>query len=234
MVRTIFLFFLLPSVTLAQDTINRTDEQGRKQGFWRKIDTIGQIIYEGRFNNNVPYGDFRYYYPDGKIKTQLIYSCNGACATAVSYFRNGKKMAEGKYIQEKRDSVWLFFSETTGSVVAEETYRNGVKHGTAKTFFLKGGVSEIMNWNNGIREGKWEYYYSDGKVKTSCLFENDEKNGPFKAYDTSGKLMIEGRYKSGHQDGQWIYYNEKGIPVKRETYVDGKLIRTEDQLENKN
>jgi len=231
MSRLLLFFFLIPFLGYAQDSINRSDGNGFKQGFWRKTGGSGNVIYEGRFRDNLPIGEFRYFYPDGKIKTTMIYRSGSPVAYAVSYFPNGKKMAEGKYLSEKRDSVWQFYSETTGNLVSEEPYENGVVHGVAKIYLLKGGLAEIVTWDHGVREGLWEQYYTGGAVKTRCYFHVDEKEGPFQAFSPDGVVMVEGQYHEGHQDGIWNFYNEKGLPEKRETWKMGKLIKTEDQLE---
>ena len=53
-----------------QDTanINKTDASGRKQGVWKKYEK-GKLVYEGQFKDNVPYGTFRYYHTNGKLKS---------------------------------------------------------------------------------------------------------------------------------------------------------------------
>jgi len=64
MVRVLFIltiFFALVIVANSQsesDTLNRTDEDGHKQGYWIKIDETGMKIYEGRFEADVPLGEF--------------------------------------------------------------------------------------------------------------------------------------------------------------------------------
>ena len=49
----ILLYFFTP-VLMAQDTLNRTDAGGLKQGYWRKIDSAGMTIYTGRFIDGKP------------------------------------------------------------------------------------------------------------------------------------------------------------------------------------
>ena len=74
--RYFFLFlaaFLNLSIIFGQvvpnDTINRTDSIGRKQGYWIKKDRDGTLKYEGRFVNDRPTGTFKYYYPEENSKS---------------------------------------------------------------------------------------------------------------------------------------------------------------------
>lgn len=223
----VFIFLLFyTDWTFAQEPINEVDSNGHKQGFWRKSDSLGNKIYEGHFKDGVPSGEFRYFYPDGRVKAVSVYSINGKRARTTTYFPNGMKMAAGNYLNEKKDSIWQFFSKLDGTLLSEEEYRAGLKNGVSRAYFLQGGTAEISTWKEGIREGLWEEYYSDGKIKSRGTFRNNEKEGHFHAFYLSGKPLLSGQYSKGHQNGTWIYYDENGIISKQETYEDGKLVST--------
>jgi antitoxin component YwqK of YwqJK toxin-antitoxin module len=221
------LLFFLPSVLPAQDTLNRTDRDGKKQGFWQKTDSAGKKIYEGQFRDGIPYGEFRYYYPNGKVKAVSVISGNGKNARTVTFFPGGRKMAEGIYREEKRDSTWRFYSEYDGSLLSEENYKEGKKDGISRTYYGGDGIAELTGWKDGMQEGPWEQYYSDGKLKLKGNYREGLRDGPVTTYFTSGKLLMEGQYVAGNADGTWTYYDETGIPEKREHYQSGSLIRTE-------
>lgn len=221
----LFIFvFLCSGSSFSQDSVNAFDSRGQKTGYWRKCDSLGNKIYEGHFREGIPVGEFRYFYPGGKLKAVSVYSDNGRRANTVSYFPNGMKMAAGNYLNEKKEGVWQFFSQIDGNLLSEEEYKAGAKSGISKTFFLQGGLAGITTWNEGLRDGLWEEYYSDGKLKLRGTFRNNEKEGPFIAFYSSGKILLSGQYANGHQNGKWIYYNENGTISKQEFYEDGKLI----------
>ena len=214
-------------ILFAQDTLNITDSKGHKQGYWRKLDSGGRVVYDGRFRDGVPEGVFRYFYPDGKLKTVSTVSIQGKRAVTVSYFPNGMKMAAGNYLNEKKDSIWQFFSESNGDLVSEETYLTGLIHGQSKVFYPEGGVSELRLYKNGIKEGLWEQYYPDGKLKLRGNFQAGDNQGAFMIFYNSGQPMVQGRYAEGHKDGIWMYYDEKGAIAKKESYDRGKLLKVE-------
>ena len=138
-------------------------------------------------------------------------------------------MAEGNYRNEKKDSLWRFYSEFDGALVAEEFYKEGKKYGISKNYYPGKGVSEVVNWKNGIREGQWLEFYSDGNIKVNGQNKADEKDGIFKAFYESGQIMSVGLYVNGHAQGTWTYFNEKGSLERTETYKDGLLIKTEEK-----
>lgn len=225
---SIFLFISLCLGSLAQDILNRVDEQGRKQGFWQKMDKDGLKVYEGQFTDDIPHGQFTYFYQNGKVRTVSMLSDNGRIAHTTSWFPNGKLMAKGKYADQQRDSLWQFFSEYDGSLVSEEFYLDGKKHGPEKIFFPGKGVAEIITWNDGVRDGKWEQFYDDGAPKLVCSYKNGEKEGPLMTFFVTGKLLVSGFYSNGHQDSTWIYYDDKGKITLKEFYDDGILLKTEE------
>jgi len=218
---------LIPVLLSAQDTINRVDEHGKRQGPWKKTDTAGKVVYRGQFIDGVPVGEFRYYYPDGKLKTVSRMSESGKKASTVTYFPNGNKMAAGNYVNEKKDSTWRFFSESNGTLVSQDNYTAGVINGLSKIFYPDSTLSEQYYYKNGLKDGLWEQYYLDGKLKLRGAFKAGDKQGVFKTYYPDGKLMIDGRYEQGHQDGTWVFYNEKGVITKKEIYLRGKLVDTQ-------
>lgn len=223
----LFLSLLLTNA-MAQDTLNQNDSQGRKQGFWVRKDSLGRKVYEGRFLNGKPVGEFRYYYPTGQLKTVSQLRDEGRIAKTVTLFPNGKKMASGRYLNEKKDSTWQFFREEDGLLVSEENYREGKRNGIAYTYYPGGKVSEMVTWVEGVRTGPWEQYYSDGKTRLKGAYTKDEKNGPFYTFYPSGSAMMAGAYASGRMDGLWIYYDEKGKIQKRESYSKGALLKREE------
>jgi len=224
----ILLFFLflsaIPFPAGAQESLNRLDDMGRKQGPWVKLDTAGNKVYAGQFRDNIPYDTFRYYYPGGKLKTLSVFSENGRKVRSESYFKNGKPMAKGIYVDEKKDSTWRFFSEYDGVLLSDENYKSGLKNGTSRIYFPSGSISEIINWKEDRKEGPWETYYTDGKLKMKGACRNGEKEGPYVFYYNSGKVMIAGDYLEGHQHGTWNYYSDNGEILKTEKYDKGILL----------
>jgi antitoxin component YwqK of YwqJK toxin-antitoxin module len=224
----ILTFVLFNFCLYAQDTLNQTDSKGRKQGYWKKKDANGILQYEGKFIDNTPTGEFRYYYPDGKLKAVSRMSDHGHRARTFAYYKSGKKMASGNYLDEKKDSTWQFFSEYDESLLSIQNFKSGLKEGPEKIYLPGGEISETYTWKEGKKEGPWEQYYSDGKLKFKTGYSNDEKQGPFTAYYSNGKIIMTGTYIEGHKDGIWTYFDEKAQVTKKETWTKGILTKTEE------
>lgn len=208
----------------SKDTINQLNAQGKKQGFWVKKDKNGAKIYEGNFKDGIPVGSFTYYYPSGTVKARTFVTNNGIKVKTVTYFTNGRKNAEGTYVNEKRDSTWRFYSEVDEALVSEEFYLQGKKEGKAYTYYPGEGKSEMITWKNDVKEGPWETYYPSGVIKVKCLYKHGEKDGTIQVNFLSGKPMLTGLYNMGTPVGTWVYYKEKGGILKKEFYNQKGMI----------
>ncbi len=99
-------FMLFGLVAFAQEG-NKTDAKGQKQGEWKKYHTNGMLRYVGSFKNDKPLGEFKYYYDTGKIQSKMDHK--EAVSYFIAYYKTGEVKATGKYINQKRDSVWNFY-----------------------------------------------------------------------------------------------------------------------------
>jgi len=110
MKKILLLLFLLQVLFPFAQT---TDANGKKQGYWKKKDETGNhLLYEGEFKDNKPVGRFKYYYPNDSVRAIMNFKQEGKVAYAKLFHSTGKRMGEGKYIQEIKDSVWTYYDES--------------------------------------------------------------------------------------------------------------------------
>jgi antitoxin component YwqK of YwqJK toxin-antitoxin module len=219
---SILLLFIIPIISSAQD-MNQIDDMGRKQGKWRKTYMNGVIKYEGQFKNDRPYGEFKYYYEDAKLQATTRFSDDGIIAHTNSYHENGQPMADGKYINQLRDSTWNFYSDVDGKLISKENYTKGKLNGKSILYYADSGEqAEITNYENGIKNGPYLKYFPDGKIMTEGTYKNDKLEGDFTVYYNDGSIAIKGQYKNGIQTGNWSYFDEDGKPLTAEQFREGK------------
>jgi antitoxin component YwqK of YwqJK toxin-antitoxin module len=222
----IFLSFSVISQTVTNDTTNKVDAKGNKQGYWKKY-VRDTLKYEGTFKDNIPVGQFKYFYGDGKLKTAMVYSNNGKFCTVIMYYPSGKKEADGFYTEMKKDSVWNYYGEND-TIMSEEHYKATKKNGTWKFFYTNGALNEVVIWENDVRNGPWLMYYNDGKKKLDGKIVNGLWDGLFKYYYPSGNIYMSGVYKANFKDGIWMQFSEDSVGLLKETYKDGELLKSED------
>lgn len=230
----VLLFLGLYGISVSQnsenDTINKTDSQGKKQGKWvRYHENTGKIRYTGQFKDDKPIGVFKHYYDSGELQARLIYHHNGINASANLFHKNGKKMAVGYYTHMHRDSTWLFFNEKE-ELVAKEQYVDTLKEGVWIVYnVVKDTIAEIVTYKNDKKNGKSKTYFDNGQVETIVTFKDGKENGFFEVYYEHGTKYILGAYKNGLRFGKWYFFDERGYEKYTVEYdAKGELTNKEE------
>jgi antitoxin component YwqK of YwqJK toxin-antitoxin module len=216
--------FVISSVTLCQTDvqINQTDQQGRKQGHWIKKYPDESILYEGVFKDDHPVGEFKRYYENKTLKSVLQYNSSGREATAMLYHPNGNIASEGKYINQKKEGKWKFYSAITkGYLISEEIYSGNLRNGLSVKFYPDSTIAEKVNYVDNIKQGSWLQYYPNGSICMKSNYLNNKIEGKFEVWFENGRIEFSGQYKNDARDGLWLIYDIDGKQKYRIEYTDG-------------
>jgi len=217
---TLVLIFILSffNILPAQD-INQEDGNGQKQGKWVKTYQNGNTRYEGQFRDDKPYGEFHNYYESGKLQAVSKYSDDGVICKVSSFFENGNPMAEGTFVNQKKDGTWVFYSDIDGKKVAQENYSMDELDGRKISFYPETGEpAEITYYKDGIKDGLYQKYYVDGKLMVAATYDKNQLDGEYTVYYENGQVEIHGYYSKGMQIGNWEYFDEAGKALNEEDY----------------
>lgn len=222
----LMLFMAVPgkSQEYTSTHINKSDELGRRQGFWRVYDGNGNLKFEGTFAHDNPVGEFKYFFPNGKTKALVNNLDSGRVSYVKMFYQNGQLMATGKYSGQQKDSAWYYYSEIDGTLVSEEHYSEGVGEGIWKSYYPSGQVAEEYTYVGGKKEGEWIQYFSDGIIKSRGNYLDGQLDGLYVIYHLNGKVQVSGTYSMSKKTGAWVYLSEIGELEKREEYKNGALI----------
>lgn len=213
-----------------ETSINQTDSKGKKQGHWIKKYPDQTIQYEGYFKDDHPVGEFKRYYEDQTLKSVLRFSANGREADAILYHPNGNMASRGKYINQKKEGKWQFYSELTKDyLIAEDFYSGDLRTGPSLQFYPDSSMAEKVTYVNDIRQGEWTRYYPGGSMLLRSNYLNDRIDGKFETWFEDGRIEFSGQYKNDGRDGLWLIYNADGSVKYRIEYVDG--ITNDHQLD---
>jgi antitoxin component YwqK of YwqJK toxin-antitoxin module len=214
----------VPFLILAQDNINVTDKNGKKQGVWKKYEH-GKLLYEGQFKDDVPYGTFKYYHPNGKLKSVTEFVQGVHKVKTVIYYENGKKASEGAYIDQQKNGLWRYYSNKD-TLIKEESYSEGKRSGLWKTYSSSGELLEECNYLNDKRNGLYKTYYLNGNVSLEENYLNGKTNGRSTSYYPNNNVSVTGNYHDGWRDGEWNTYDVNGKIRSTAVYKDQRLQNT--------
>ena len=226
-----------------QDSVNRTNSNGDKVGYW--IEKAGEYTYKGEYSANKKVNNWIGYYPNNLIY-RIDYFNNGVKdGISIQFDRKGKISLVENFKNGLAHGQVILYSQFNETPQSETEYAFGKKNGLYRQYYDNGKIQEeswfkddlkngISKWNNKngqrIAEYKYKFGNFDGLQKT--FFENDSLqssnnyidnilSGESKEYYRNGKVKISGNYVNGEKDGIWTEYNELGKAEKITRFKDG-------------
>lgn len=215
---------LIPFVVISQDNINVKDKNGKKQGVWKKYEN-GHLVYEGQFKDDVPYGTFKYYHANGKLKSITEFQQGVHKVKTTIYHENGHKASEGAYIDQLKEGEWRYYSNSD-TLLKVEHYKTGDRDGLWQTYSTSGVLLEECNYLNNKRNGMYKTYYLNGVVSYEADYVAGKTNGKSSSYYPNGKVSTTGNYHNGWRDGEWNTYDVNGKIRSTMLYKDRILSKT--------
>ena len=228
---TLLFVCLTVSSMLAQ---NKKDSQGRKQGVWEKYYPDAKtLIYSGQFKDDIPYGEFKYYYPSGKIKS-IVRHEGAKRSYAWFYFENEELMSEGLFRDMKKDSLWKNYN-AQGFLLSTEVFKNNKLNGERRVFYIQDQVetgevkcASIEMYKDSTLEGPYSQYLSSGVKVQEGTYLKGAKHGVWKSFHPNGTLASTIKYRNGKAYGYSYAYDEEGQEIYRTYWLDGDKLTKED------
>jgi antitoxin component YwqK of YwqJK toxin-antitoxin module len=222
---SVVIFLVLNTSVISQgltEERNKIDENGLKQGYWESFYPNGKIQYRGDFKDNRPVGLFVRYFPSGNKMAEMNFCDEGRRSMAEIYHESGVIAARGIYIDEKKDSVWSYFTGTDARLTSTETYVNGLKQGLSATWYPNGKHAETFWYENDLRNGPWNQFYDSGRLKVRSAFKDGQREGEFIFYTNEGRIEIKGNYRNNQMHGDWSFFDGSGQLMSVVVYNEGR------------
>ncbi len=213
---TFFIYIVFAGTLFSQ---NAFDGKGRRHGMWEKKFENGNTRYKGAFNHGVEIGTFTYYYPDGKKRVETHFRGKTGVGMSYQYDHMERKIAQGLYKDQKRDSTWLFFNDI-GETIEVVNFSEGGRHGETLILYGDGTVMEKVEYVKGVKHGPFRKNYDTGKLWAKGTYVNGKLHGEYIIYDFSGDILSKGKYNNGYKHGAW-YFSDKGTLDKKVIYRFG-------------
>lgn len=188
-----------------QDTLNRLDETGRKQGYWKvtapKADKPGyqdgQLIEEGRYSNSKRIGIWRRYWPNGAVMSEITYQMGRPRGEYRTYYPSGKVEEQGSWDLDRNT-------------------------GTFQRYHPNGKLAQDFVFNaNGVRDGEQKYYHENGQLAVQVHVDEGREDGALKRFTPDGQLQQVAEFESGVIDASSSKYL-KLAPKAEDVKVDAK------------
>lgn len=179
--RFLLIALLISSFSFGQvdtDTLNRTDELGRKQGYWVSLGLhhpekgypANGFIEEGMYRDSRKQGVWKKYYKNGKVvRMKANYENNRPSGKYWKYWENGGLKEKGRFEKGKQlDSLVKYFD--CGNLASQRFYdENGKMEGYVNFYYNNCGcpdsTSQILQMTYKKKAGVdvdtlYRYYFS--------------------------------------------------------------------------
>lgn len=223
--------------------INRTDDQGRKQGNWMEFYPTRSTKVEGTYRNDLKHGYWKYYAPDGNLirvekwvdgvlQTQAQETVKVDIKREINP-NTGKLAFMGAYRNGIPDGIHRTYNDegeitgstinSMGTVLEKGGYvdEQGRKQGVWTTFYLDGAQRSKGAYKDGLKTGEWLYYFQDGKVEQKGIYVRDLPEETWYWYYPNGQERKVEEYVNGLADGPSVEYNDSGVVLVKGQYVEG-------------
>jgi len=179
-----------------------------------QLSTFAQLK---KVKNKISKNEYEIYYVS---KTQADLK-NGE----YNYFKNKTLRKKGYYKNNKKDSIWTFYS-TSGIEIQKGKFKNDKRTGLWKEIEYPKGKSDYKYivkkgiYTNGKKDSVWNLYKYLPENKSEVLYatinyKDGLKDGKTVIFDSKTKLpKLTGNYKNGKMVGEWKIFNgEKLVQI---------------------
>ena len=204
-----------------RERVNRTDQDGQKQGTFREYFENGRIKLEANYLDDQLHGYYREF--DGK----------GELIMAMRYER-GQIMEEiDEDLKELLDMKSTF--DEAGRLIFSGGYKDNIPVGIHRFYDTTGAVENAYLYNElgqkisegiiddqGRRLGSWTDFFPTGEVRATGTYQNNQRSGAWTFYYLKGGVEQRGRFQRGRYQGTWTWYYPNGNVWREERYFNGR------------
>ena len=173
---------ILLFVSSAVFSQNTTNAEGRKVGAWvvkgshskKPGYAANAIVEEGTYENGRKMGQWKLYFPSGKIRSEITYINGRPKGAYKTYYENGNVEEQGNWALNKQTGSFKRYHEN-GQVSQQFTFNDsGKRDGVQKYFHENGQLTIEGSWNGGKEDGAIKEYFEDGSVKSVRVFNGGQ------------------------------------------------------------
>lgn len=171
------------------------------------------LIYKGSWKDDKKNGHGTLYNLEGEIEyigdfVDDVFDGNG-----INYLYGSSNKFYEKYEGQFKNGVrhgegkYYFLNKSW----YEGSFINGVKEGKGKEFYPDGKLMNIGNYSKCKRHGEAIHYYENGNIFYKGNYVYNLFDGFGELYNTNGKLEYKGEFKDDYKNGLGKLYDTNGV-----------------------
>jgi antitoxin component YwqK of YwqJK toxin-antitoxin module/Tfp pilus assembly protein PilF len=170
--------------------------QGYRHGWLKKYDPDGSLLYQVKFDYDVPVA-YTYEDKSGRLLSEI--AIPGGNGKLKAYFANG-------------------------TMSAAFEYADGKLNGPYQLYYTNGKIRRQSTESYNLTHGAYKYFHPNGQVELDYTFFHDNLHGPLKIYNDKGIIIEESNYYNGQAHGITRLYDDSGKLKETRIYYFGDLL----------
>ena len=119
----------------------------------------------------------------------------------------------------------------SGKHIAQQiTFKNGVREGLMKTFYISGQVRQTFIYSKGVRQDSSIWYFEEGQIFRVTPYKNDTIDGIQKQYYRTGQKRAEIGFSKGRRTTYFREFTKEGKVIGD---YPSLVVSTEDNYKSK-
>ena len=139
----------------------------------------------------------------------------------IGKYDSGQERIKGKYIEGKREDLWIFLHKN-GKESEKGEYSNSSKKGDWSKWYENGILESRGTYSNGRVEGLWKFWYNNGTKEKEITFVDGKENGQSKGWYSNGKEKNIIHYSIGSKNGEYMEWDQNGNKISDGIFKSGK------------
>ena len=231
-----------------QEKINQVDENGQKQGMWKKFYKNGTIQKEERYKDGSVDGYVKEYDKKGNLEEIKKYTFGKEIKNAPelakldvfkAYYEDGNIKYEGGYVNgvpmgmhfsyrlsRRCDSVSIYVDSIDAHIKQFKCFFIALPDSAfnyQEGYLIERGPVDSLR----RRQKEWIEYNITGEFRSKGTYVDDKRIGSWEFFYPDQKLEQKGKYdKKGRMQGPWNWYYNNGTLLMKENYQNDKLEGT--------
>jgi antitoxin component YwqK of YwqJK toxin-antitoxin module len=167
----------------------------KKHGSYQSWYNATQIRDAGMFRLGIPDGEWKGWYPDGRLRFIRHYSAEKFGYVKEEIKRPPKQVFTPLAAAAKKDPTIFSLATSSGKSFEDlnifyfPPFEQCLHHGLYMNFYPDGSVKDSGYYKNGFREGHWEEWLNKGMIRSSGAYRHGTKSGTWSYFNSEGKLV---------------------------------------------
>lgn len=177
---------------------------------------LGTLIAVGKLENNMPIGNWKYYYGNGFLESEGSYKNGVYDGKWIKYLDPEGIVTRLRYDKKIPQDSTLDLQLLKNKILEIQNFKEGFRDGEFVQFayYSIDKPNRITNYKKGRLDGKSIMYYDNGIIFYEQNYSEGELNGYERFYYKNGQLKQEGKFIQSKAVGVFKLYNESGELIK--------------------